>query len=216
MCFKVPHNHHQTTTPNHRCWKWMWGIIIEYLHSGQVRTKATLHSATRSMFFLDYNFCYSNIYKHIIWFGFSFTNLTKPEIDKLHSKMVKLPPMNMELFQQELGVIDENYPLSIPPSAILMVQIATGLILVTSIIIAIWQICKRKRNLSTLFKLAPEIKDIVTTNLDGFLNSLKSLLSNSSNQGFDLVVFHNCICILLYLCGPLVKSTFGFYLHIFT
>ena len=30
---------------------------------------ATLCSVTRSMFFLDYNFCYSNISKYIIWFG---------------------------------------------------------------------------------------------------------------------------------------------------
>ena len=65
------------------------------------------------MFFLDYNFCYSNISKYIIWFGYSFAKLSQPEIEKLRSKMVKLPPMNMALFQQELNSIDEDYPLSI-------------------------------------------------------------------------------------------------------
>ena len=95
--------------------------------------------------------------------------------------MVKLLPMNMALFQQELNAIDKNYPLSIPPSAILTVQIVTGVTLLMALMIAIWQVCKRKKNLSTLFKVAPEIKDVVTANLGGLMNSLKSLLSKSSN-----------------------------------
>ena len=65
----------------------------------------TLCSAIRSMFFLDYNFHYSNISKYIIWFGFSFAKLTQLEIEKLQSKMVKLSPMNMDLFQHELNAI---------------------------------------------------------------------------------------------------------------
>ena len=63
---------------------------------------------------------------HLVWV---FAKLSQPEIDKLRSKMVKLPPMNMALFQQELNSIDEDYPLSIPPSTILMVQIVMGLTL---------------------------------------------------------------------------------------
>ena len=99
---------------------------------------ATLHSITQSMFFLDYNFCYSNISKYIIWFGYSFAKISQPEIEKLRSKMVKLPPMNVALFQQELNAINENYPLSIPPSAILTVQIVMGVTLLMALIIAIW------------------------------------------------------------------------------
>ena len=86
---------------------------------------ATLHLATQSMFFFGYNFCYSNISKYIIWFGFSFAKLFQSEIEKLRSKMVQLPPMNMALFQQKLNAIDEDYPLSIPPSTILTIQIVT-------------------------------------------------------------------------------------------
>ena len=100
--------------------------------------------------------------------------------------MVKLLPMNMALFQQELNAIDENYPLSIPPSAILTVQIVMGITLLTALIIAIWQVCKRRKNLSTLFKVAPEIKDIVTANFGGLMNSLKLLLSNFSNPPADV------------------------------
>ena len=102
--------------------------------------------------------------------------------------MVKLPPMNMALFQQELNSIDEDYPLSIPPSAILTVQIVTGVTLLMALLIAIWQVCKRKKNLSTLFKVAPEIKDLVTNNSGGFVNSLKLLLSNSSSPPTDVEV----------------------------
>ena len=100
--------------------------------------------------------------------------------------MVKLLPMNMALFQQELYAIDENYPLSIPPSAILTVQVVMGVTLLTALIIAIWQVGKRKKNLSTLFKVAPEIKNIVTANSDRLMNSLKLLLSTSSNPPADV------------------------------
>ena len=103
----------------------------------------TLQSVTKSMFLLDYNFCYLNISKYIIWFQYSFAKLSQPEIDKLRCKMVKLPPMNMALFQQELNSIDEDYPLSIPPNAILMVQIVMGITLLTALLIGIWQVCKR-------------------------------------------------------------------------
>ena len=147
---------------------------------------ATLWSTIRSMFFLDYNFCYLNISRYIIWFGYSFAKLSQPEIEKLMSKMVKLPPMNMALFQQELNFLDEDYPLSIPPNTILTVQIVTGVTLLTALLIAIWQVCKRKKNLSTLFKMAPEIKDLVTNNSGRFVNSLKSLLSNSSSPPTDV------------------------------
>ena len=148
----------------------------------------TLWSTTRSMFFLDYNFQYSNISKYIIWFGYSFAKLSQPEIEKLRSKLVKLPPMNMALFQQELNSIDEDYPLSIPHSTILAVQIIMGVTLLMALLIAIWQVCKRKKNLSTLFKVALEIKDLVTNNSGGFVNSLQSLLSNSSNSPTDVEV----------------------------
>ena len=149
---------------------------------------ATLQSATRSMFFLDYNFWYSNISKYIIWFGYSFTKLSQPEKEKLRSQMVKLPPMNMALFKQELNSIDEDYPLSIPPSIILAVQIIMGATLLMALFIAIWQVCKRKKNPSTLFKVALEIKDLVTNHSGRFVTSLKSLLSNSSNSPTDVEV----------------------------
>ena len=100
--------------------------------------------------------------------------------------MVKLPPMNMALFQQELNSIDEDYPLSIPPSTILTVQIIMGVILLIALLIAIWQVCKRKMNLWTLLKVALEIKDLVMNNSGGLVNSLKSLLSNSSNLLTDV------------------------------
>ena len=57
--------------------------------------------------------------------------------------------MNMALFQQELNSIDEDYPLSIPPCTILAVQIIMGVTLLMALLIAIWQVCKRKKNLST-------------------------------------------------------------------
>ena len=52
--------------------------------------------------------------------------------------------MNMALFQEQLSPIDQNYPLSLPFGAILSVQVITGAILLATIVIAIWQVCKKK------------------------------------------------------------------------
>ena len=65
-------------------------------------------------------------------------------------------------------------------------KIIMGVTLLIALLIAIWQVCKRKKNLSTLFKVALEIKDLVMNNSGGFVNSLKSLLSNSSNSPTDV------------------------------
>ena len=44
---------------------------------------ATMQSITRSQFFLDYNFNYTNISNFIVWYKTNFVNLTKEEIESL-------------------------------------------------------------------------------------------------------------------------------------
>ena len=90
--------------------------------------------------------------------------------------------MNMKLFQQELDIIEENYPLSVPTSITLTVQIVMGVTLIGTVLVITWQDCKRKKSLSTLFKVAPEIKDLVNSETGGLVNSLKALLSHTSKQ----------------------------------
>ena len=62
---------------------------------------ATMQSITRSQFFLEYNFNYTNVSNFIVWYKTSFVNLTKEEIDTLKAKMLKLPTMSMDIFDKD-------------------------------------------------------------------------------------------------------------------
>ena len=70
----------------------------------------TLQSITRSQFFLDYNFNYTNVSNFLIWYKSDFTTLTTKEIETLKAKMLKLPTMSMDMFNNVLKNIDEDYP----------------------------------------------------------------------------------------------------------
>ena len=50
---------------------------------------ATMQLITRSQFFLDYNFNYTNVSNFIVWYKTNFVNLTKGEIESLKAKMFK-------------------------------------------------------------------------------------------------------------------------------
>ena len=53
----------------------------------------TMQSITRSQFFLDYNFNYTNVSNFLIWHKMNFATLTPDEIKTLKAKMLKLPTM---------------------------------------------------------------------------------------------------------------------------
>ena len=86
----------------------------------------TLQSITQSQFFLDYNFNYTNISNFLIWHKTNFTTLTTDEIKTLKDKMLKLPTMSMDIFNNVLENIDENYPFSLSPKLILALLVLTG------------------------------------------------------------------------------------------
>ena len=108
----------------------------------------TIQSITRSQFFLDYNFNYTNVSKFLIWHKTDFATLTTDEIKSLKAKMLKLPTMPMEIFKKVLGNIDENYPFSLPPKLILALLVATGLCTVIIGILFIWY---RRKNFLHFF-----------------------------------------------------------------
>ena len=87
----------------------------------------TLQSLTRSQFFLNYNFNYTNVSNFLIWHKTNFATLTTNEIKTLKAKMLKLPTMSMDIFNKVLGNIDENYPFSMSPKLILALLVLTGL-----------------------------------------------------------------------------------------
>ena len=80
---------------------------------------ATLQSITRSQFFLDYNFNYTNVNNFLVGYKMDFATLTSEEIRTLKAKVLKLPTISMEMFDNVLENIDENYPFSLLPTLIL-------------------------------------------------------------------------------------------------
>ena len=136
---------------------------------------ATMQSLTRSQFFLDYNFQYTNVSNYGVWYKTDFATLTKEEIASLKAKIMKLPTMSMDIFDKTLETIDENYPFSMSPKLILALLILTGVCFVVFGILFIWY--KRKTTLATstvghLHKLIPSLKEKKPS-----LNSLLPILS---------------------------------------
>ena len=98
----------------------------------------TMQSLTRSQFFFNYNFKYSKMSTFVVFHEMYFAQLTPEEIAELQSKVVTLEPMNMALFNQKSKLIDENYPLTLPPWAIFKGQIVSGTFILTKISLMAW------------------------------------------------------------------------------
>ena len=148
---------------------------------------ATLQSITRSQFFLEYNFNYTNVSNFLVWYKSDLAKLMKEEIETLKAKMLKLPTMSMELFDNVLENIDENYPISLSPKLILALLISVGICVIAIGIIFLWY--KRKTSLTSstignLIKLVPSLNEKIPT-----LNSLLPILSElTSLQNNDDVI----------------------------
>ena len=148
----------------------------------------TLQSITRSQFFLEYNFNYTNVSNFLVWYKSDFPKLTKEEIETLKAKVLKLPTMSMYLFDNVLENIDENYPLSLSPTLIFALLVTVGICVIALGIIFIWY--KRKASLTTstvgnLTKLVPSLNDKIPT-LDSLLPTLSELTS-SKNKNENII-----------------------------
>ena len=122
----------------------------------------TLQSITRSQFFLEYNFNYTNVSNFLVWYKLDFAKLTKEEIETLKAIVLKLTTMSMDLFDNVLENIDENYPFSLSPTLILALLVIVGICVIALGITFIWY--KRKASLTTstvgnLTKLVPSLND---------------------------------------------------------
>ena len=144
----------------------------------------TLQSVTRSQFFLEYNFNYTNVSNFLVWYKSDFAKLTNEEIETLKSKVLKLPTMSMEIFDNVLENIDEDYPFLLSPRLILALLITVGVCVITMGIIFIWY--KRRASLTSsavgnLIKLFPSLNEKVPT-LNSLLPILSELTSSQSNE----------------------------------
>ena len=74
-----------------------------------------MQSLTQSQFFLNYNFQYVKMSSFVVFHEMTFAQLIPEELAKIQT----LEPMDMKLFNEKLKMIDENYPLTLPPRIIL-------------------------------------------------------------------------------------------------
>ena len=122
----------------------------------------TIQSFTQSQFFLDYNLNYTNVSNFLIWHKSDFAKLTTKEIETLKAKMLKLCTTSMDIFDNVLGNIDENYPFSLSPKLILALLVLTGICVLAIGIIFIWY--KKKTSLTSsvvgnLIELVPSLNE---------------------------------------------------------
>ena len=113
---------------------------------------ATMQSLTRSQFFLQYNFQYIKISSFVVFQNITMAQLTPEEKEQLKSKVKLLEPMNIDLLNQELQLIDKNYPLSMPPWAILGFQLVSGGFILTEISMMTWLCVKHRKSIPVLLK----------------------------------------------------------------
>ena len=83
----------------------------------------------------------------------TFKQLTTDELANLHAKIQTLEPMNMKLFHEKLTMIDENYPLTIPPWVTLGGQVISGAFILTKITLMAWFCLKHRKSVSMLLKI---------------------------------------------------------------
>ena len=137
--------------------------------------KTTLQSIAQFQFFLEYNFNYTNVSNFLIWYKSDFATLTTKEIETLKVKMLKLPTMSMDMFNNVLENIDENYPFLLSPKLILALLVLIGICTIIIGILFIWY--KRKTSFTSskmgnIMKLILSLNEKVPT-----LNSLLPILS---------------------------------------
>ena len=148
---------------------------------------ATLQLITQSQFFFEYNLNYTNRGNFLIWYKLDFAKLMNEEIETLKANVLKLPTMSMELFDNVLENIDEDYPFSLLPKLILVLMITMGVCVIAIGIIFIWY--KRKTSLTfsmlgNLIKLVLSLNEKIPT-----LNSLLPILSElTPSQNNDDVI----------------------------
>ena len=150
---------------------------------------AVLQSVTRSQFFLEYNINYTNVSNVLVWYKSDFTKLTNKEIETLKAEVLKLPTMSMEIFDNVLENIDENYLFSLSPKLILASLITVDICVGTIGNIFIWH--KRKASLTTsmvgnLVKLIPS-KNEKTPTVNSLLPILPELTSSQNNENENVI-----------------------------
>ena len=114
----------------------------------------TMQSLTHSQFFLNYNFQYVKMSSFVVFHEMTFAQLTPEELTNLQAKIQTLEPMDMTLFNEKLKLINENYPLTLPPWMILSGQVISGAFILIEITLIVWFCLKHRKSMTALLKIA--------------------------------------------------------------
>ena len=106
------------------------------------------------------------------------------EIETLKAKVLELPTMSMEISDNVLENIDEDYPFLLSPTLILALLVSVGICVIALGIIFIWY--RRKASLTSstvenLVKFVPSLNEKVPT-LNSLLPILSELTSSKNNE----------------------------------
>ena len=119
--------------------------------------------------------------------------------------MLQLPPMSMDMFDNIIDNIDEDYPFSLSPKIILTLLVVVGICVIALGIVLIWY--KRKATLSSftvgnLVKLVPSLAGN-TPSLDSLLPMLSELTSSRpKSQTTPSTTSHQAAAYKLTLLTP--------------
>ena len=103
---------------------------------------------------------YANVSNFLVWYILDFAKLTDTEIKTLKAKVLQLPSVSMDMFDNVVDNIDENYPFTLSPKLILTLLVTVGIHVIALGIIFIWY--ERKTTLSSstmgnLIRLVPSL-----------------------------------------------------------
>ena len=84
----------------------------------------------------------------VVFHEMTFAQLTPEELANLQAKM------NMKLFNEKVKLIDENYPLTLPPWIILSGQVISGAFILIEVTLMVWFCLKHRKSMTTLLKIA--------------------------------------------------------------
>ena len=123
----------------------------------------------------------------LVWYKLDYARLTHEEMETLKAKVLQLPTMSMEIFDNVLENIDEDYPFSLSPKLILALLVSVGICVIA---IFIWY--KRKASLTSstvgnLVKLVPSLNETIPT-LHSLLPILSELTSSKNNENVITLV----------------------------
>ena len=89
----------------------------------------------------------------VVFQNLTMAKLTPNEKAQLKSKVKLLEPMNMDLLNQQLQLMGEGYPFSLPPWAILGFQLVSGGFILTDISMMTWLCIKHRKSIPMLLKV---------------------------------------------------------------